>query len=314
MFARQRYVTAVLLSPYIGSLLLCVAGLAFGGLLLARTSRVRPGFNISKAEAAKAGLTGPLVLKSDVAPVKTDAVRPPVVRAAVRPQFTPISKDERQMLRETVGRRAYELMSDERVLRVVDEVVPYEPIHIGVDEPLTQALEGTLRRSTLPVTLRDGRYLMLSKVRETVPSSTPQSGRGRGFLWVDLETGMAIGGIYFYPTNGEPTPTLTLFSKQVGDRTAGMRALPAAFRQDLKAWGAIWNMPAMVTVTQYFIHREGRKTVLAHDEACDPSLAAAECTKQRAAAAEVDRRAMEYVSRTRYMPNATGRTLFAANE
>lgn len=39
--------------------------------------------------------------------------------------------------------------------------------------------------------------------------------RGRGFLWFDLDEGIVLGGFYFTPTNGEPTPTLTVFSRQL---------------------------------------------------------------------------------------------------
>jgi len=70
----------------------------------------------------------------------------------------------------------------------------------------------------------DGRYLMLSG------RSGPYLA-GRGFVWIDLQDGIVLGGFSFHPTNGEPTPTATVFSKQVKEESIKMSQLPPRSRK-----------------------------------------------------------------------------------
>lgn len=102
-------------------------------------------------------------------------------------------------------------------------VIPDCVFHYGRDMPFVDALDMVLKGSPEPVRIRDGRYLLVSG------RMGPYLG-GRGFLWIDLQDGMAAGGFYFHPTNGEPTPTVNIFSKQVKDQDSlKLSQLPPAF-------------------------------------------------------------------------------------
>ncbi len=79
----------------------------------------------------------------------------------------------------------------------------------------------------LPITVRDGRFVTIASAGADLHMV------GRGFLWFDLQTGVAMGGIYFHPTNGEPTPTVTVFSQQLTDPELSMGQLPEPFAEDL---------------------------------------------------------------------------------
>ena len=108
--------------------------------------------------------------------------------------------------------------------------------HYGWDMPLADALEKVLTGSPLPVQIHDKRYVMVSG------RNGPYL-RGRGFMWIDTQDGIALGGFYFHPTNGEPTPTVTIFSKQVREESLKMTQLPAAFAVDLSRWSAESGVP-----------------------------------------------------------------------
>lgn len=55
-------------------------------------------------------------------------------------------------------------------------------------------------------------------------------------MWFDMKEGIGLGGIYFKPVNGEPTPTLAIFSWQLRDKSLSMSQLPPEFAQDLSQW------------------------------------------------------------------------------
>ena len=112
------------------------------------------------------------------------------------------------------GRTTKELMKDKQFRALKKAMIPRTEYHDGRDMPLMDAMEDVLDGSPLPVNVRDGRYV-------TVMGMQGQYLRGRGFLWFDLQEGTALGAFYFTPTNGEPTPTLTVFSRQMGTEFAG---------------------------------------------------------------------------------------------
>src|SRR5208337_4592914 len=79
-----------------------------------------------------------------------------------------------------------------------------------------------------------------------------------------MQTGVALGAFYFHPTNGEPSPTITVFSRQLTDRELSMSQLPEPFAEDLEQWVADARIPEVTP--RYFIPENGKKYVLAHDE------------------------------------------------
>jgi hypothetical protein len=225
---------------------------------------------------------------------------PPLDRAIFQKSIT---RNQLEFLNDYAGRPAYEVVRERRLRELVNMVVPYTPFHFGLDMPLPNAIEAILSGSPTPVEIREGRYMMVST----------QGGRGaaRGFIWLDMQEGIALGGIFFHPTNGEPTPTLTLFSKQVKQDSVDMGQLPVAFAQDLSQWAAMAGIPPITT--RYFINASSEKIVLAHDEDfCRrtegmPAVPEDVCKQMNANAAEVDIKAAHFLDQTHYASNATMR-------
>jgi len=168
--------------------------------------------------------------------------------------------------------------------------------------PLTEALDDVLSGSPLPVNVRDGRYV-------TVMGMQGPYLRGRGFLWFDLQEGIALGGFYFTPTNGEPTPTLTVFSRQLKQTSLALSELPRAFADDLSQWSAVSSIPAISP--RYFIPENGKKYVLEHDgdycwhPAGTPAPPAGDCMQANLDAANADMDAAYFMKETHNAANAT---------
>jgi uncharacterized protein YecT (DUF1311 family) len=182
--------------------------------------------------------------------------------------------------------------------------IPNCMFHYGWDMPLSEALDKVLKGSPLPVQIRDGRYVMVSG------RSGPYLG-GRGFVWVDMQDGIALGGFFFHPTNGEPTPTVAVFSRQVQgkDNSVGMSQLPAAFAEDLSRWSMESRVPPLTT--RYFITGSNRRILLEHDEDyCVlpdgmPPPPPGACEQMNADAADIDMNAAYYLEQVNYATNAT---------
>src|ERR1700685_3543921 len=134
----------------------------------------------------------------------------------------PIPTDQLTFLNRFAGAPSNDLVRDKQFRKLMHSVIPNCMFHYGRDMPLSDALDMVLKGSPLPVLVREGRYLTVSG------RNGPYLG-GRGFVWFDLQEGTALGGFYFHPTNGEPTPTLTIFSKQVKEEALGLSQLPVAF-------------------------------------------------------------------------------------
>jgi uncharacterized protein YecT (DUF1311 family) len=181
-------------------------------------------------------------------------------------------------------------------------VLPDCIFHYGWDMPLSQALELVLKGSPAPVRIRNARYVLLAGGRGPYLA-------GRGFVWVDLQDGIVLGGFYFHPTNGEPTPTLTVFSKQVNEQTLVMSQLPSAFAEDLLQWSQLSRIPPLTT--RYFITAANKKILLEHDEDyCAPvgglpPPPQTVCQQMNADAADIDLTAAYYLEQTDYATNGT---------
>src|ERR1700690_726500 len=117
----------------------------------------------------------------------------------------PIPSDQLAFLSSYAVQQTKDLEKDKRFRSLMKATVPRTEYHYGRDMPLSEAIDNALDGSKLPVELREGRYV-------TVSGSQGSYLRGRGFLWFDLQQGIVLGGFYFEPVNGEPTPTLTVFS------------------------------------------------------------------------------------------------------
>jgi hypothetical protein len=327
----HRYAKVLLLAPPVGGAVLGVAGLALGvGLILGWGRAAGPSAAGAKPAIAGAGqeransvqaagvgaaarvevagaqpvLSGQPVLSR--VREKSGAGRAGGARVTRdRPTFekaifqTPISGDEVGFLNDYMGRPSDDVVHEQRLRRLVSEVAPDAPFHLGVDMPLSSAMESMFEVSNQPVQVRDGRYAMVFGRRSL-------TGRGRALLWVDMREGIGLGAIFFYPSNGEPTPTLTIFSSQVNQASVKVSELPAAFVEDLTRWAGIVGVPSITT--RYFINAAGEKTVLAHEEDyCKGGVggAGSACEEMNAEAARVDAEAEHFLGETNYASNAT---------
>lgn len=214
----------------------------------------------------------------------------------------PIPADQLTFLNDYAGKTAKEIMKDKRFRNLMKMATPRTEYHYGRDMPLSETSETLLGGAPLPIDVRDGRYVMIGSHGGPYLS-------GRAFLWFDMKEGIALGGVYFHPVNGEPTPTLAIFSRQLRQTSLSMSQLPPAFAEDLSQWvlvaGVRWISP------RYFIPENGKKYVLLHDEdyCAHPANAPApdqdKCEELNAEAADADLNAADFMAQTHNAANAT---------
>lgn len=200
------------------------------------------------------------------------------------------------------GHTTKELRKDKQFRAVLKLTIPRTEYHYGRDMPLSDAVDEVLIGSPLPVNIRNGRFV-------TVTGLQGPYLRGRGFLWFDMQEGIALGGFYFMPTNGEPTPTLTIFSRQLKQTSLALGQLPPAFVDDLSQWSAVSRVPAISP--RYFIPENGKKYVLEHDlDYCRHPEGTAppssdQCMQANLDEAEADMDAAYFMQQTHNAANAT---------
>ena len=211
-----------------------------------------------------------------------------------------IPKEEMAFLSQYAGRTSNELYRDKQFRRLMHEFVPDCTFHYGSDKSMFEALDEVIQGSSEPVVVREGRYVMLSGHMGPFLS-------GRGFLWIDMQEGIGLGAFYFHPTNGEPTPAVNAFSKQVmKEMLLDWSELPAEFAQDVTTWEQGDSVPALTT--RYFITGSNKKILLEHDEDfCMPVSGAGydDCEQMNADAADKDMDAAGYLEQTHHVTNAT---------
>ncbi len=215
----------------------------------------------------------------------------------------PIPANQLAFLNQFPGAPSNDLFRDKQFRKLLHSALPNCMFHYGRDMPLTDALDMVLKGSPQPVRIRDGRYLLVSG------RSGPYLA-GRGFIWIDLQDGIVLGGFYFHPTNGEPTPAVNIFSKQVKDEDSlKLSQLPSAFAEDLIGWSAESRVPPVTT--RYFITGSNKKILLEHDEDyCAPAAWPTAppqnvCQQMNADAADIDVTAASYLEQTNHATNAT---------
>jgi uncharacterized protein YecT (DUF1311 family) len=281
---------------------LCALFLMFSGIL---------GFNAVAQELPKDSVAPGPPQSSGSQPVPQPSVPPAQDPAATQPPAPgydkaifqkPIPPDQLIFLNQFAGLPSRDLFQDKQFRKIMQSVIPDCIFHYGWDMRLPNALELVFKDSPVPVRIRDGRYVMASG------GSGPYLA-GRGFIWVDLQDGVALGGFYFHPTNGEPTPTLDIFSKQVKADTLKMSQLPPAFTEDLVRWSGESRVSPITT--RYFITSSNKKILLEHDEDyCAPvagiaGVSGTDCVQMNMAAADIDLSAAYYLEQTNHVTNAT---------
>ena len=324
------YAKALVVTPTIGSFVVCAVLASAGTVFLrerGREGEAREAVVVRPAETAAP--SSPLPAVHEAEPMK---VMPPhVVLASERvpqpPQQTvkagafehaALSEiDMLQPLQRFDGTTAEEAMRHASLRSMMDAVSPNAPFHYGVDAPLPQMMVKLFGNSQVPVRVRDGRYVVIAQTG-LAPSMNPNiinlNNSGRSMLWVDVQTGIGVGVFFFHPTNGEPTPSLTLFSKQVRNGSVKALELPAEFLRELKEWETAAGVPAVSA--RYFINSDGVRTVLAHDEDCCAGVADSQdaCKRLNQDVADMDASARIYMERVHNAPNATGRDAMRATQ
>jgi uncharacterized protein YecT (DUF1311 family) len=213
----------------------------------------------------------------------------------------PIPASELAFLAHFGGAASGDLVRDKQYRKLMKEVIPDCMFHYGWDIMLSDALEKVIAGSTIPVQIRDNRYVLVSG------RSGPYLA-GRGFMWIDTQDGIALGGFYFHPTNGEPTPTVTVFSRQIKVPAIKLSQLQPAFTDDLKQWS---NDSAVAPVTtRYFIGDNKLRILLEHDEDFCASIRGTsastdQCEQMNADAADIDLNAAYYLDQINYATNGT---------
>jgi len=202
------------------------------------------------------------------------------------------------------GKMPRELERDKRFRHLEGLITPNTTYFYHREKDLSEARDEVLDEKELPISVRDGRYVMVGSA-----GGPDQNMQGRGFIWIDMQTGIGLGGIYFRPINGEPTPTLTIFSKQLTDTYLGINQLPPEFLADLNQWALIAKVHA--TSPRYFIPANKKKYTLVHDfDYCahpegTPAPPADECEEMNAEAADADLEAAWFTKATGHLSDAT---------
>jgi hypothetical protein len=252
--------------------------------------------------AAQLLVAGVLLASGAAAQAPDAALQPPEAPPPPAVFQNLIPSDQLAFLNDYNGKMEKDLLKDKRFRALMKLVTPGTRYFYGGDMPLAEASSDVLDTEPLPVDIRDGRYAMIG---------THGGGfhGGRGFMWFDMKEGIGLGGMYFHPGNGEPTPTLAIFSRQLKDTALSISQLPPAFVEDLSQWALVVGLPAITT--RYFIPGNGRKYVLAHDEDyCShpgdaPPPDEERCEKMNADAAGIDLDAADFMAKTGNAPDAT---------
>jgi hypothetical protein len=253
-----------------------------------------------------------------IAPAYAQQTQPPVPASSqpasadsspIQPAYDPgifqtrMSPAQLSFLTGFAGAPSGELFHDKQFHKLLKSFVPDCTFHYGSDKSFDKALDEVFQGSRIPVELQDGRYL-------TLAGGNGPYLAGRAFLWIDLREGIALGAFFFHPTNGEPTPSVNVFSRQVkGEDLLQLTQLPPAFASALAGWSAEANIPNLTT--RYFITGSNHKILLEHNEnlcaAADGSdaLSASDCELFTSSAADIDLTAADYLDATHHATNAT---------
>lgn len=222
----------------------------------------------------------------------------------------PLPSASLAFLKSLDGVQTKDVYHDKQFKAVKKAALPGWMFHYGRDMPVSDAMDAALGGSKDAVTVRDGRYVMLSGTSDLYPGL-----QGRGFLWIDLEEGITLGGFYFHPTNGEPTPTMTVFSRQLDVETLSMARLPPEFFRDYSQWCADERIAPLTT--RYFIGAENMRLLLEHDEDfCSRTFSrlGADCMEMTADAADLDMNTAYYLDQVHYATNATAYMLVGTDQ
>jgi len=222
----------------------------------------------------------------------------------------PLPAGELSFLKTFDGVRTKDLYRDKQFKAVKKAALPKWEFHFGHDMSVTAAMDAALTDSNEAVQVRDGRYVMLSGRSDLFPGL-----QGKGFLWIDMQDGLLLGGFYFHPTNGEPTPSMTVFSNQLLVDALSMAELPPEFFTDFIQWTSDERISPVTT--RYFIGGLDKRILLEHDEDfCSAAVGpmGSDCLQMTADAADVDMNTAYYLEQVHYATNATAWMIVGSDE
>jgi hypothetical protein len=223
----------------------------------------------------------------------------------------PIQAAQLSFLKQFSGATSDDVINDKQFRKLLKNIIPDCTFHYGRDKALDDALDEVIKGSRNPVLIRDGRYFMISGQNGPYLS-------GKGFIWIDMQDGVGLGGFYFHPTNGEPTPSVNIFSRQIKEDALALSELPPAFAEDMAQWTAASRVSPVTT--RYFITGSNKKILLEHDEDfCSPSdgtvaRAGDVCEQMNADAADLDMNAAYYLDQVHHATNATAWMITGADQ
>jgi len=224
----------------------------------------------------------------------------------------PVPPPPLAFLTQTAGMPSGRLYGDRRFHAILHAYVPRCTFHYGRDMSITDALSLVIPGSRVPVQVQDNRYVVLSGHRGPYLN-------GRAFLWIDTQNGIFLGAFYFHPTNGEPTPTLAVFSRQLQtqEKVIESTQLPPVFMADLSQWQADNYLPPLVT--RYFLTGTNDRILLEHaEDYCAPQSGdpapPSMCEQMNATAADLDMNAAYYLEQVDYATNATAWMITGADQ
>ncbi|MGA7343874.1 MAG: lysozyme inhibitor LprI family protein [Terracidiphilus sp.] len=254
--------------------------------------------------ASNAAPTQPQTPAPEPPPPVADADLPPPGPPPPANFQHPIPAAQLAFLKDYDGKMPDELRKDKRFRELQKQVTPSTRYFYHYDISLSDARDQVLDNEPMPISVRDGRFVMVGTA-----GGPSQHMNGRGFLWFDIQAGIGLGGIYFHPTNGEPTPTLAIFSRQLTDTSLIMGQLPPDFFADFTQWAPLAQVHPISP--RYFIPANGRKYVLVHDEDyCwhPPGTPAPDqdvCMQRNSDAADADMDAAYFMQETHNASDAT---------
>jgi hypothetical protein len=223
----------------------------------------------------------------------------------------PIPADQFSFLKQFSGATSNDVINDKQFRKLLKNIIPNCMFHYGTDKELDVALDEVIKGSRNPVLIRDGRYFMISGQNGPFLS-------GKGFIWIDMQDGVGVGGFYFHPTNGEPTPSVNIFSRQIREDALALSELPPAFAEDMAQWTGAFRVSPVTT--RYFITGSNKKILLEHDEDfCSPTdgtvaRAGDVCEQMNADAADLDMNAAYYLDQVHHATNATAWMITGADQ
>lgn len=203
------------------------------------------------------------------------------------------------------GLTVADVFRDRETRHLIMSAIPNDIFRYGRDISLPDTITMQLDQSPAIARVLDNRYILLTG--DDRPHQWVRHD-ARTLIWVDTQTGIVLGAFFFHPNNGEPGPTVTVFTKQIKQDDIHFSELPPAFLSDLNQWEQQSGVPpALIT---YFIGDIPKKFLLEHDtDLCSTDVltedSGSDCEQLNADAADNDLTAALYLEQVNYATNAT---------